>query len=102
VAAVAEDAREQQLAWEARQRPRAGAAAIIAAFLMLGGFLWWGVVLRDLPRPGFLESLGNAVAPGAIGGQPSVQNAGYQYYVDNAFGLVGSGIVRGLGTLALA
>jgi hypothetical protein len=102
VTAVADDAREQQLAWEARQRPRAGMAAIAAAVLMLGGFLWWGIVLRDLPRAGYLESLGNAVAPGAIGEQPSAQNAGVQYYVDNALGFIGSGVLRGLGTLALA
>jgi hypothetical protein len=102
VAAVTEDAREQQLAWEARQRPRAGVAAIAAAVLMLGGFLWWGIVLRDLPRSGFLESLGQAVAPGAIGGQPSAQTAGVRYYVDNAVGFIGAGLLRGLGTVALA
>ena len=100
--AVADDAREHQLAWEARQRPRAGMAAIAAAILMLGGFLWWGIVLRDLPRAGYLESLGHAVAPGPVGEQPSAQNAGIEYFVDNAVGFVGSGVLRGLGTLALA
>ena len=88
--AVAEDAREQQLAWEARQRPRAGAAAIAAAILMLGGFIWWGIVLRDLPPAGFLESLGNLQQPGPIGEQPSVQNDAVQYYVDNAVGFIGN------------
>jgi hypothetical protein len=100
VTAVAEDAREQQLAWEARQRPRAGAAAIAAAILMLAGFIWWGVVLRDLPAAGFLESLGNLQKPGPIGTQPSVQNAAVQYYVDNAVGFIGNAVLRGLGTLA--
>jgi hypothetical protein len=77
-------------------------AAIAAAILMLGGFLWWGIVLRDLPRAGYLESLGHAVAPGPVGEQPSAQNAGIEYFVDNAVGFVGSGVLRGLGTLALA
>ena len=100
--AVADDAREQQLAWEARQRPRAGIAALLAAVLMLGGFLWWGIVLRDLPRSGFLESLGQAAVPGPIGEQPSAQTAGVRYYVDNAAGFIGAGVLRGLGTVALA
>jgi hypothetical protein len=102
VAAVAEDAREQQLAWEARQRPRAGIAAILAAVLMIGGFLWWASLLRDSPRAGFLEALGRAAADGPIGGQPSVQTAGLQYYVDNAVGFIAAGIVQGLAPLALA
>jgi len=102
VAAVAEDAREQQLAWEARQRPRAGIAAILAAVLMIAGFLWWATLLRDTPRAGFLESLGHAAAGGPIGTQPSVQTAGLQYYVDSAVGFIGAGIVQGLAPLALA
>ena len=100
--AVAEDAREQQLAWEARQRPRAGAAAIVSAVLMLAGFVWWGVVLRDLPDAEFLDALGNAAAPGPIGEQPSVQVEVVEYYTDNAAGFIGSAVLRGLGTLALA
>jgi hypothetical protein len=102
VAAVAEDAREQQLAWEARQRPRAGVAAIAAAVLMLAGFVWWGVVLRDLPPSGFLESLDHAIEPGPIGEQPSVQNEAVQYYVDNAAGFIGNALLRGLGVIAFA
>ena len=58
MAAVTDDAREQQLAWEARQRPRAGIAAIVAAVLTLAGYMWSGLALRDAPRAGFLESLG--------------------------------------------
>jgi hypothetical protein len=102
LAAVTEDAREQQLAWEARQRPRAGIAAIAAAVLMIGGFFWWAGLLRDTPRAGFLESLGNTAADGPIGTQPSVQAAGLQYYVDNSLGFIGAGIVQGLAPLALA
>ena len=102
VTAVTEEAREQQLAWEARQRPRAGIAAIAAAVLMIGGFFWWASMLRDTPRAGFLESLGQAPADGPIGTQPSVQTTGLQYYVDNTLGFIGAGIVQGLAPLALA
>jgi hypothetical protein len=31
---------EQQLAWEARQRPRAGAASIVAAILSVASLIW--------------------------------------------------------------
>jgi hypothetical protein len=102
VAAVAGDAREQQLAWEARQRPRAGIAAIVAAVLSIVGFLWGGAALRDAPRAGYLESLINAAADGPIGEQPSLLAGGLQYYVDHAFAIVGSAVVRSLAILALA
>ena len=101
MAAVAGDAREQ-LAWEARQRPRAGIAAIVAAFLSIAGFLWGGAALRDAPRAGYLESLINAAADGPIGEQTSLLAGGLQYYVDNSFAIVGSAVVRSLAILALA
>jgi hypothetical protein len=100
VTAVADD-REQQLAWEERQRPRAGAAAIVAAVLLLGGFLWWVTLLRDAPQAGFLESL-SRLGDGPIGEQPSIQVVAMQYTVDHTFGLVLSGLLRGLAPVALA
>jgi hypothetical protein len=101
VAAVTDDAREQQLAWEAPRRPRAGVAAIVAAVLTLAGFIWFGIELRDVPSSGFLESLGSAAEPGAIGEQPSVQAPAIEYYADRSFGLIGNGVLRCLGVLAL-
>jgi hypothetical protein len=102
VATVAEDAREQQLAWEARQRPRAGAAAIAAAVLGMAGPLWRVIGLSDAPRAGFLESLGQAAESGAIGRAESVRIGTYQFYEDHALTLIGSGAVSALGLLALA
>jgi hypothetical protein len=102
VAAVAGDAREDQLAWEARQRPRAGAAAIASAILTLAGYLWLSVALRDPPRAGYLESLGQAAQDGPIGEQPSLHVPSLEFYVDKAATVVGSGVVRGIGMLALA
>lgn len=98
--AVADD-REQQLAWEARQRPRAGAAAILAAVFLLAGFLWWVTLLRDAPEAGYLESL-SRLGDGPIGEQPSIQLEAMQYTVDNAVGFIASGLLRGLAPVALA
>ena len=100
--AVAGDAREDQLAWEARQRPRAGAAAILSAILTLAGYLWLSVALRDPPRAGYLESLRQAAEEGPIGEAPSLHTNGLQFYVDQAPAVLGSGVVRALGMLALA
>jgi hypothetical protein len=102
VAAVADDAREQQLAWEARQRPRAGVAAILAAVLGLASPMWRVIGLSDAPRAGFLESLGQAAQPGPMGRLQSVRIATYEYYHDHALTLIGSGVVGALGLLALA
>ena len=102
MAAVADDAREQQLAWEARQRPRAGVAAILAALLGLAGPLWRVIGLSDAPQAGFLESLGHVAGSGPIGRAESVRIATYQFYEDNALTLIGSGLLTALGLLALA
>jgi hypothetical protein len=102
VAAVTEDSREQQLAWEARQRPRAAVAAILSAVLTLAGYMWAGIALRDAPGSGWLESLGQAAQEGPIGRQPSKKTATYEYYQDHALALIGSGVVRALALLALA
>jgi hypothetical protein len=100
VTAVADD-RQQQLAWEERMRPRAAWLAIAAAILLLGGFLWWVSILSGAPSAGFLESLSH-LGNGPIGEQPSVKPAVAQYTADNAFGFIGSALVRGAAPLALA
>jgi hypothetical protein len=100
VAVVADP--EQQLAWEARQRPRAGVLAIVAGVLTLGGFIWTAVAFRDLPRSGFLQSLAAAAEPGATGSRPSLRVKEFEFYNDLAFTFVGSSIVRGLAYLGFA
>ena len=92
---------EQQLAWEARQRPRAAIAALVAAFLTMAGYLWAGLALRDTPRAGFLESLANALEPGPIGTRPSVKTPLFEYYDEHMATIVGSAVVRGLALVAL-
>jgi hypothetical protein len=100
VAVLAEP--ERQLAWEARQRPRAGVAAIGAGALMLAGYLWIGLAFRDSPRSGFLESLTQAFQPGPIGERPSVRTPSFEYYNDHALTVIGSAALRGIALLGLA
>jgi hypothetical protein len=102
VATVADDAREQQLAWEARQRPRAAVAAILAGVLTLAGQLWYLFALRDIPTPGFLESISRVGQDGPIGGQESLRVPAFEFIHDHAAPLIGSAVVRALGMLALA
>jgi hypothetical protein len=100
VAAVADT--EQQLAWEARQRPRAGVLAIVAGVLTLGGFIWSAAAFRDLPTSSFAESLGRATESGPLGNLPSLRVEEFEFYHDLAFTFVGSAFVRGLAYLAFA
>jgi hypothetical protein len=100
VAAVADP--EQQLAWEARQRPRAGVAAILSGLLTLGGYIWAGAAFRDIPRAGFLESLGHVEAAGPIGEQQSARTPVYEFYEQHASAIVGSATARGVALVALA
>jgi hypothetical protein len=93
---------EQQLAWEARWRPRAGFAAVLGGVLTLAGFLWTAVAFKDLPRAGFIESLQHALAPGPLGSQASLRTPEFQFYKDHAFEFVGGSVVRGLAYLAFA
>ena len=100
MAAVAEP--EQQLAWEARWRPRAGFAAVTAGVLTLAGFLWTAVAFKDLPRSSYVESLLHALRPGPMGNQPSLRTPEFQFYNDHAFQFIGGSVVRGLAYLAFA
>jgi hypothetical protein len=100
LAAVAQP--EQQLAWEASWRPRAGLAAVIGGVLTLAGFLWTAIAFRDLPRISYVESLTHALAPGPIGSQPSLRTPEFEFYKDHAFSFIGSSVVRAIAYLAFA
>jgi hypothetical protein len=100
VAAVADA--EEQLAWEARQRPRAGVLAIAAGVLTLGGFIWTAASFQDVPRSNFVESLGRATESGPVGRLPSLRLEEFERYNELAFPLVGSSLLRGIGYLAFA
>jgi hypothetical protein len=100
VAAVAEP--QQQLAWEARWRPRAGMAAVIAGLFTLAGFFWTIIAFRDLPHSSFLRSLAQALQPGAIGSRPSLRTPEFEFYDRMSFTFIGSSVVRGLAWVAFA
>jgi hypothetical protein len=93
---------EQQLAWEARQRPRAGVAAVLAAILTLVADLWTTAILRDAPKGGFLDSLERALQPGDVGAAQSLRAPYFQWISDHSTALVLANVVKGLGFLAVA
>jgi hypothetical protein len=100
VAVVADP--EQQLAWEAGQRPRAGIAAIAGALLTLAGFIWSAAAFKDLPRSYFLNSMGQALQSGPLGRLPSQRTAEFQFYDDHAFTFIGSSVVRAIAYVGFA
>jgi hypothetical protein len=100
VAAVASV--EEQLAWEARQRPRAGAAAITAGLLTTLSLIWLRAGLASVPDAPFLTALGQAFESGAMGDQPSQLTAVFEYYVDRPFVFIGSSVLQVIAMLGLA
>jgi hypothetical protein len=100
VAAVADP--HDQLAWEARLRPRVSLAAAFAGLAILGSEVWTTILLRGGPEaPGYLESLERAGRPGPIGELETLRLEAFRYYVDNGAQVIGAGVVRALGYIAL-
>jgi hypothetical protein len=97
---AAEDA-EDQLAWEARQRNPAAAAAAVAAVGIFVGTLWRGLILNDRPTSGILESISRAEQPGPIGGLPSLRIETLEFYDERAASVLLSSVVTAIGYLAL-
>jgi hypothetical protein len=93
---------EKQLGWEARQRPRAAVATILAAVLTLAADLWTTAILRDAPKGGFLDSLQRALQPGDVGSAPSLRTPYFQWISDHSTNLVLANVVKGLGFIAVA
>jgi hypothetical protein len=110
VAVVAEDP-QKQLEWEARQRPRAGVAAVIAVLAMLGGLIGTVQLGNDVPNPSGIETFQRALEPGPVDRLPSLQIPALEYLVDHqaawlllgALGMIGA-IAGGwsMGFLAVA
>jgi hypothetical protein len=93
---------QQQLAWEARQRPRAAVAAILGGILSLISDLWTTQILRDAPKGGFIDSLSRAVEPGPIGSAQSLRTPYFQFVSDHSTPLVLANVVKGLAYVAIA
>jgi hypothetical protein len=95
------DSTEEQLSWEARQRPRAAIAAILGAVLTFGADLWSNQIFAGAPRSGLLEALQNAERSGPVGETRSVRDAFYVFYNDHAGEVIAASVVRSIGLIAV-
>jgi hypothetical protein len=93
---------EEQLAWEARQRPRAAIAAALAGVLTLTGAIVVGLLFRDVPRAGYLGALERAAQSGPVGSSPSLRTPLFEFYDDRLVGLFASSVASALGLLGMA
>jgi hypothetical protein len=98
VAATAD--KDKQLAWEARQRPRAGFAAVAGALGLVLFFVLQEILARGVPDTSLIASLQRAVQPGRLDKAPSLQVPIFEYLHDHAalvFGVGASGLIGYLG-----
>ena len=70
---------ETNLAWEARHRPRAAIAALVAALGLLVFNVAQQILDRDMPSASGLATLERAVQPGSVGDLPSLQGVVFEY-----------------------
>jgi hypothetical protein len=100
------DKRRDQLAWEARWRPRASRASVAAGFLLLGSALIEQfVVFANYPSVGLIQGLTpalNGQRDYAVGGAPNPRIQVIQFLDHHAFGTIVWGTLGGLGTALLA
>jgi hypothetical protein len=90
------DHKEEQLAWEARQRPKAGAAALAAALLTVASSVWAALAFQDQPQTGVLAALERAAQPGPVGSSPSLRIPYFEYLESHATDIIATGVLRGL------
>jgi hypothetical protein len=90
------DGNEAQLAWEARQRPKAGAAALAAALLTVASSVWAALAFQDQPQTGVLGALERAAQPGPVGSSPSLRIPYFEYLESHAGDIIATGVLRGL------
>jgi hypothetical protein len=95
------DSTEQQLSWEARQRPRAAIAAILGAVLTFGADLWSNQIFAGAPRSGLLEALQNAERSGPVGETRSVRDGFSVFYNDHAGEVIAASVLRAIGLIAV-
>ena len=93
---------QQQLDWEAQQRPRAAVAAVLGGLLVFGGQIARQLALQDAPRARFLDGLESAAAPGDVGGRQSLQVATAQFLDDHVIGMIVPSVIEALGYFAVA
>jgi hypothetical protein len=92
---------QKQLEWEARQRPRAGAAAVLAALMLLISLIGQLQLGANLPSPSGLRALQRGVHKG-VDNLPSLQIPRFEYLVDHQTAVIGLGVVGMIGSVATA
>jgi hypothetical protein len=93
---------EEQLAWEARQRPRAAIAAVTAAVLAVAALVATTTAFSNAPHAYFVRALEAAVRPGPIGTAPSQRTAFFEYYSGHHPALIAGAAAQAIGYIALA
>jgi hypothetical protein len=92
---------DKQLAWEARQRPRAGIAGLVGAAGLIAYLVLQQVVASGAPTSSLITSLQRAVRPGPLDRLPSLQTPVFQFLHDHSAAVVASGVVGMLGYIGL-
>ncbi|HEX8104840.1 MAG TPA: hypothetical protein VF533_19630 [Solirubrobacteraceae bacterium] len=92
-------ATEETLAWEARHRPRAALASILAALVPIATTIGAGPAFSGAPSRSMLTALQRAAEPGPVGTQPSVDGPVAEFTRDHAATFLAFGIAQGLGAL---
>ncbi len=91
---------EETLAWEAKNRTKAGIAALLAAALTLIGGILSGVVNADTPSVYAVDALRDAAGQSVPGG--GLLTNSVLYIDDHALGLVLASLASALGTALVA
>jgi hypothetical protein len=92
----------EQLAWEARQRPRAAMAAFAAALLTLGAAIYNVSSYSGFPQASLVESLSRLEQAGPIGRLTSLHIPLYEWFADHLWSFVIAAVIGGAGALATA
>jgi hypothetical protein len=93
---------QQQLQWEARQRPRAGVAAVIAVIGLLGSLFGQLTLGKDIPSPSGLQALQRGVQPGPVDQLKSLQVPRFEYLTQHKPALILVGVAGLIGAVATA
>jgi hypothetical protein len=86
---------QEQLAWEARHRPRAGAAAMLAGILSIGGALYVNASLGTPPKASVVESLARLPSPRGIGSEESLRRPFFMFVSDHVSVLINAALLSG-------
>jgi hypothetical protein len=92
---------EKQLAWESRQRPRAGIAAAAGAVGLIAFLVQQQAIGSGVPSASLLSSLQRAVQPGPLNRMTSLQVPIFQYLHDHGGEVIGAGVAGLVGYVGM-